>query len=184
MRNSSNLAADLMLAAILGLGATGVWIVVMAFPTALLSTWLPNTFEDQLWLVIPALLSPLMVTLALLVYVPSRMSGYGSLGQRYYFLEHPAVLVSVCVLLAVSVILALRTYYRQRSISDRHAHAWAIFVFLWGVPGYIGYLAHRRWPVTERCSQCFLETPRDRDDCLHCHTPFPPPARVGTEIFA
>jgi hypothetical protein len=73
---------------------------------------------------------------------------------------------------------------RHRRYAHHGAIAWAIFVLITGVPGFIGYLLHRRWPVVVRCEHCGAQTPRDRDTCLNCGTAFPPPAPKGIEVFA
>jgi hypothetical protein len=197
MRNSLTLAADLTLAAILAIGTTCLWIGAMTFPTAIVSSWFPSSFRDAYWITFYAMPSLLMVGIAFTTYLPLKFTclynsllASGSSDGSYprlratYFYALPTIWLLIAFLFAVSAFLAMQVYKRHKRCYGDNAVAWAIFVFLWGVPGYIGYLAHRRWPVMERCSNCIKETPRDRDDCLHCHTPFPPPARVATEIIA
>jgi hypothetical protein len=90
-------------------------------------------------------------------------------------------------LLVVSVLsasAALIAYRRQKRYAARGAIAWAIFVFITGPAGLLGYLWHRRWPVVERCASCHARAPRDRGDCLRCHTEFPAPKQLGCEVFA
>jgi hypothetical protein len=56
-------------------------------------------------------------------------------------------------------------------LSDRHLRAfreprsyvWLTFVFLMGLPGYVAWYCHRRWPVRR---------------------PAPPPEKTGAEIIA
>ena len=55
---------------------------------------------------------------------------------------------------------------------------------LTGLPGLVGYLFHRRWPVLEACPACGRTVPRDRDACAACGTEFPPPPLKGIEVFA
>jgi hypothetical protein len=57
------------------------------------------------------------------------------------------------------------------------------FVLLLGVPGVIGYLLHRRWPVFETCSACGRVV-GDREACHACGDALPPPPPTGTEVFA
>jgi hypothetical protein len=64
-----------------------------------------------------------------------------------------------------------------------HRLAWAAFVFLFGLPGWIGFLTHRRWPVLERCPSCTQQVPADRDACSACAKPFPESALKGIEVF-
>ena len=92
----------------------------------------------------------------------------------------PAIL-TVC---ALSAILAGVCYRHHRRYADRGGAAWALFVFLMGVPGAIGYWLHRQWPATERCGHCGAIAPRDRDGCLTCAAEFPAPALKGIEVFA
>ena len=37
---------------------------------------------------------------------------------------------------------------------------WSLFVFLFGIPGWIGYRYCRRWPVLEPCPACHRPSPR------------------------
>ena len=61
---------------------------------------------------------------------------------------------------------------------------WPAFVFLLGVPGYVAYRTHRRWPIQEPCPNCGILAPRDRLRCDACGEDFPLPMATGTEIFA
>jgi hypothetical protein len=76
--------------------------------------------------------------------------------------------------------------YRLHAVRSGNAPsiAWMVFVFLFGIPGFLGYLWHRRWPVRLPCPACRSDAPRDRDNCARCGTPFPAPAPNGLEIFA
>jgi len=49
---------------------------------------------------------------------------------------------------------------------------WVAFVFLFGLPGLVGYLCHRVWPVRKPCQTCFA-----------CGEPFPGPEPRGTELL-
>jgi hypothetical protein len=92
----------------------------------------------------------------------------------------PGVAVAF-LLAAASTWFGLR---RQRQYALPGSPAWAAFVFLLGVPGLLGYLFHRAWPVRKPCPACHAQVPRDRDACAACHAAFPEPAREGTEVFA
>jgi len=83
-----------------------------------------------------------------------------------------------------SAVAAAFTYRRQRRYGPRGAVAWAIFVLIVGPAGLLGYLWHRRWPVLEHCASCGADAPRDRGDCVACHTEFPAPRQLGCEVFA
>jgi hypothetical protein len=84
----------------------------------------------------------------------------------------------------LSALLAGVCYRHHQRCADRGGAAWALFVFLMGVPGAIGYWLHRQWPVTERCAHCGATAPRDRDGCLVCAAEFPAPELKGIEVFA
>ena len=56
--------------------------------------------------------------------------------------------------------------------------------WLFGLPAYFGYLAHRRWPARLPCPHCGRPVPRDRPACFACGHDFPPPALKGIEVFA
>jgi hypothetical protein len=85
---------------------------------------------------------------------------------------------------ALGVVLAWLCYRRQRQYGMPWTPAWVVFVFLFGLPGYIGYRTHRRWPTCLPCPSCERNVPRDRPACCHCHHDFPAPAPTGTEVFA
>ena len=61
--------------------------------------------------------------------------------------------------------------------------AWAIFVFLFGLPGLVGYLVHRRWPFRAACPACHRLVPRDRSSCAACRAEFPTPQPKGIEVL-
>jgi hypothetical protein len=61
---------------------------------------------------------------------------------------------------------------------------WTIFVLLFGLPAFFGYLAHRAWPARLPCPHCGQRVPRDRAACFACNREFPPPAAKGIEVFA
>jgi len=90
-------------------------------------------------------------------------------------------LVAVCIL---SAVLAWFCYRRQRRMAQPWAWIWAGFVFLFGVPGFLGYLFHRRWPVLETCHVCGHAVPHDRENCSACGSEFPRLAPKGIEVFA
>ncbi len=92
-------------------------------------------------------------------------------------------------LLAVAILgllLAIASWRRSRAfgLPVPHQAGWAIFVFLFGIPGYAGYRLHRRWAARTECPNCHVRAPRDREACTACRTAFPAPAPKGIEIFA
>jgi hypothetical protein len=59
---------------------------------------------------------------------------------------------------------------------------WALFAFLFGVPGVLAFLALHDWPARVACPACTKKRVVTRDTCEHCAAPFPAAARNGTEI--
>ncbi len=62
-----------------------------------------------------------------------------------------------------SVMLAWLADIRLANHRLPRSYVWLIFIFLFGLPGYIGFLLHRKWPVKN---------------------PVPVPKRTGIEVFA
>jgi hypothetical protein len=84
----------------------------------------------------------------------------------------------------VSVVLAVLCYRRQRRYGLPWTWVWTIFVLLFGLPAYFGYVAHRVWPARLPCPHCGQLVPRDRPACCACGRDFPAPAAKGIEVFA
>jgi hypothetical protein len=109
--------------------------------------------------------------------------------QNYYDVPvgRPAEAAPMLVgLLAVSFALAGVGFIQMSrwGVESSERAAWTLFIAATGLPGYVGWRWHRRWPVMEACPQCSQATPRDRDVCIHCRTECPEPAPTGGEIFA
>lgn len=106
--------------------------------------------------------------------------------------SYPEGLVAACrrflwpiiVVTLTAIALAAWCFRRHRRYAQPGVWMWCLFVLLLGVPGLIGYLLHRRWPVCETCSACGRRVAGDRDTCQACGAAFPAPPPVGTEIFA
>jgi hypothetical protein len=84
----------------------------------------------------------------------------------------------------VGAVLAVVCYRRQRNYGRGWTGVWTIFVLLFGLPAFFGYLAHRAWPARLPCPHCGQPAPRDRPACIACDREFPPPAQKGIEVFA
>jgi hypothetical protein len=86
----------------------------------------------------------------------------------------------------IGLLCAVFCYRRQARYAAGGAQRfiWPIFVFLFGIPGWVGYLTCRNWPVVERCPSCGASAPRDRFACAGCHAEFPMPVLRGTEVYA
>jgi hypothetical protein len=129
---------------------------------------------------------PLFSVLAVTTLMPldlletGETATYGEAFRRSLAEGWPACLVTG-VLAAALAYLSLR---RQRRYAQSHGVAWAVFVFLLGPAGFVGYLVHRAWPPCEPCPACRRSVPRDRESCVACGRDFPEPERRGTEVFA
>jgi len=115
-----------------------------------------RTQLSVLALAIPApLLSPLLSTLQI-----------GEEDALSFTAAFPKALALVWPTLLVVVIVALTlawwTDRRQRVYGLGSSVSWFAFVFLLGVPGFVAYLVHRRWPI---------------------RNPVPSPKRMGIEVF-
>jgi len=91
---------------------------------------------------------------------------------------------SLLVVTLLSVVLAWYCCRRQRRYHQSSGVGWFVFVLLLGLPGLVGYLFHRGWPVLEKCPACGHDVPRDRGACADCGAAFPPPPAKGCEVFA
>ncbi|HEY1600676.1 MAG TPA: hypothetical protein VGG64_13795 [Pirellulales bacterium] len=141
--------------------------------------------ESAAWLVALVVPAPLVEAF----YYTTEAAGHVESGDAASMAEAFAQTFNQCwpAILAVgtlSALLAAVCYRHRRRYADRDGAAWALFVFLMGVPGAIGYWLHRQWPVTERCAHCGATAPRDRDGCLVCAAEFPAPELKGIEVFA
>jgi hypothetical protein len=83
-----------------------------------------------------------------------------------------------------SAMLAALGYRRQRRYGLPWTALWTTLVLLFGVPAYLGYLAHRSWPARLPCPNCGQLAPRDRACCAGCGREFPGPTPKGIEVFA
>lgn len=90
------------------------------------------------------------------------------------------------LLLAIAIGTVSAWYCRRRQTDYvlPYTGAWMTFVFLFGLPGLLGYSFHRRWSCRKECPNCRHPAVRDRDACTACGTEFPKPALKGIEVFA
>jgi len=80
--------------------------------------------------------------------------------------------------------LSYAVYRRQCRFGLSYTRWWMLFVFVLGLPGFMGYRLHRRWAPRLACPTCGAHAPRDRENCFACATEFPAPLPRGTEVFA
>jgi len=142
--------------------------------------------EHAAWMSAVAAPSPL--TLAVIATVAMPLAHLGDeLAPNYSTALAHSLTVSWPALLVVTLlaaVLALFCCRRQRRYYQSASIVWFVFVLLLGLPGLVGYLFHRRWPVLEKCPACGHDVPRDREDCANCRAAFPPPPPKGCEVFA
>jgi hypothetical protein len=91
---------------------------------------------------------------------------------------------SILAVFGLGCAMAPLAYRRQKRFGLPNPAAWAVFAFIFGLPGWIAYRFHRTWPVLEECPACRQPSPRDRESCLDCGKAFPPPPMKGIEVFA
>jgi hypothetical protein len=86
----------------------------------------------------------------------------------------------------LAAVLAWLCYRRQvlYAADSRSRVVWPVLVFLFGLPGWIGYRYHRAWPQLDPCPDCGALVPQDREQCARCSAEFPLPLLLGTEIVA
>jgi hypothetical protein len=85
---------------------------------------------------------------------------------------------------AIAIVAAVFCYRRQRKYGLPWTWVWVAFVLIFGLPAYLGYLAHRVWSARLTCPNCGQKAPRDRPACFVCGKDFPSPALKGIEVFA
>ena len=88
-------------------------------------------------------------------------------------------------LVVLSSLLAVPAWRRAQAFAlpGREQIVWILFILLLGLPGYAGFLLHRRWPLRRECPHCLARIPWDREACALCGKPFPSAAGKGIEIF-
>jgi len=92
----------------------------------------------------------------------------------------PAVAVAFCI----SLVLLWLCRRRQQAYSLPGTGTWMVFILFVGLPGYVGYLLHRRWPTRETCPKCRTLTAVSFEECSSCGAALSEPKRTGIEVFA
>jgi hypothetical protein len=92
---------------------------------------------------------------------------------------------SLLAIQVLSSLLAAAAWRRARAFAlpPSEQFVWFAFVLLIGVPGYVAYRLHRRWPLLQDCPHCRSRVPWDRPVCARCGKPFPSAAVKGIEIL-
>jgi hypothetical protein len=148
----------------------------------------PSAWDPRVEACLPALAipSPLAMTVGTTVFSPlqhltsGRERTYRSALARSLRKEWPALALTY----VLGALLAWVCSRRQRRHGLGGSTAWVVFVFLFGLPGLLGYLFCRVWPARLACPACGQDAPRDRETCFACGADFPEPVLKGTEVFA
>ncbi len=140
--------------------------------------------QPESTLLFPAFPAPALFPVAEWFFVSliNQPSSFGAAVRTILATSWPSFL-AVTIL---ALVLAAGAWRRSRAFGLPRSHqaAWAIFVFLFGILGYLGFRLHRRWPPRAECRHCHARARRDREACSWCNTAFPPPPPKGIEIFA
>jgi len=72
---------------------------------------------------------------------------------------------------------------RRNNFTLKAQIGWGVFHLLFGLPGFLAFLAVQEWPPRESCPGCNKLRVIDRESCEHCGANFAPPEKTGTEIF-
>lgn len=92
---------------------------------------------------------------------------------------------SYLVLAALSLLLTLASmeFARRHGVSRRERAVWGCYVFLFGIPGFVGFWLHRRWPLRLACPQCGGKIALTQPACPACGGMLLDAKPKGTEIF-
>jgi hypothetical protein len=138
------------------------------------------------WLLALNLPAPIATVVEATVFEPRRLvrwegvSSYSEALAKTW--SYSWLSLTITCLVAIGLSWVCRR--RQREHGAGWTGVWMVFVFLFGVPGFAGYLFHRSWAARPACPACGEEAPRDRESCSACGTEFPEPAPKGIEVFA
>lgn len=72
---------------------------------------------------------------------------------------------------------------RKNRFSKRKTFGWCSFIFFAGPMGLVAFLLARDWPVKIKCPFCGTQREIGSPTCDFCKSPWPEPARDGSEIF-
>jgi len=138
------------------------------------------------WLLALSLPAPIATVVEATVFEPRRLVTWGGASSYFDALaktwSYSWLSLTITCLVAIGLSWVCRC--RQREHGAGWTGVWMAFVFLFGVPGFAGYLFHRAWAARPACPACGEEAPRDREACFACGNEFPEPAPKGIEVFA
>jgi hypothetical protein len=146
----------------------------------------PHYDENQAWTAASVVPVPVVLTAFAMLVPPldavnsGRAPNYSTALAHFLAVIWPPLL-AVTLLSAALAVYCIRRHGRY---CQSYGAVWFVVVLLTGLPGLVGYLFHRRWPVLEKCPACGHSVPRDREACTECGKAFPPPELTGCEVFA
>jgi hypothetical protein len=120
------------------------------------------------------MLQPIVVGLTPVFVRASWPGGY----WWYWRLAGLGLIVSIVICVPLGLWLS-----RKYSYSVKASVAWAVFLLFTGIPGLLAFLSVQEWPAHETCPQCGRKRIVERARCEHCGATFPPPEKLGIEIF-
>ena len=87
-------------------------------------------------------------------------------GERAAFARCAVDLWPSFAIAGIAALCSLWLYWKRTTkFGERRQVRWVLFLALGGLPAYVAYLVHRRWPVRVACPACHVEVPRDREKC-------------------
>jgi hypothetical protein len=100
--------------------------------------------------------------------------------------DHKINIAAILLSIAWAVICAVIGWMLaiRYNFSPRACVGWILFILLLVITGLLAFLCVQEWPAREVCPNCKKLRAVDRENCEHCKTPFSPPEKNGTEIFA
>ena len=142
-----------------------------------------STCETPLLLGSPAALAGTLLATRSLEFERLAIAPTWRAGAAMALREYAGYLAATVI---AGLALAIACYRRQAryAVAGPARWLWPLFVFLFGLPGWIGYRYRCQWPVLEPCPACHKLAPRNDNSCVRCGQAFPAPALLGTEIFA
>jgi hypothetical protein len=153
-------------------------------------TILGQATTPVVWPLRPAVLapSPLETDALVAVLAPldllskGQASGYGQALAEACSHFAPSLVITHLI----AALLAWLCYRRQARYCSKGSGMvlWPLFVFVCGLPGWVGYRYGRWWPALMRCPACGRIVPEVSEACEVCRTEFPMPGPKGIEVFA
>jgi hypothetical protein len=94
-------------------------------------------------------------------------------------------LADLGIIFGIDLVLAVIAFAwaRYARLPASAASLWTLFVLAFGPAGLLAFRLSARWPTAVPCPACGQRRPIEKEECPHCHQPWPAPAASGTEII-